>query len=129
METKPKLPDKLYFKIGEVSKILGVHTHVLRYWESEFPSIKPTKSKSGQRIYKRSDIEVLSLIKDLLYRQKFTIEGARKYLKNLGIEKSLEEKEKRDQSDIRKVLDATSMRIENLKNILDRMEKKLLSTS
>lgn len=75
-----QIPDKMYFKIGEVAEILGVETHVLRYWESEFPQIKPSRAGSKQRLYRRQDIELLLEIKRLLYEEKFTISGARKYL-------------------------------------------------
>lgn len=82
------IPNKLYFRIGEVSDIVGVKPYVLRYWESEFPDIKPTKSKSGQRLYKRRDVEMLLRIKGLLYDERFTINGARKRLKDAGREAS-----------------------------------------
>ena len=72
--------DKLYFKIGEVAEIVGVAPHVLRYWESEFRAIKPQKSRSKQRVYRRRDVETLLKIKHLLYDQKFTIAGARQQL-------------------------------------------------
>jgi DNA-binding transcriptional MerR regulator len=78
------MPDKLYFRIGEVSDIVGVKPYVLRYWESEFSDIHPTKSKSGQRLYKRRDVEMLLLIKQLLYEERFTINGARKRLKEIA---------------------------------------------
>jgi DNA-binding transcriptional MerR regulator len=84
-----ELPDKLYFKIGEVAKIADVKQHVLRYWESEFGSIRPQKSKSNQRLYRRSDVEAVLAVKHLLYDQKFTIEGARKHLKSAGVEATL----------------------------------------
>ncbi len=77
----PEIPDKLYFKIGEVADIAGVKPHVLRYWESEFASIRPTKSRSKQRLYRRQDIELILRLKDLLYNQGFTISGARKQLR------------------------------------------------
>jgi DNA-binding transcriptional MerR regulator len=83
------LPDKLYFKIGEVATLSGVKQHVLRYWESEFPSIRPQKSKSNQRLYRRRDVEAVIAVKHLLYDQKFTIEGAKKHLKEQGIDVSL----------------------------------------
>jgi DNA-binding transcriptional MerR regulator len=73
--------DKLYFKIGEVAEIVGVAAHVLRYWESEFPTIKPHKSRSQQRVYRRKDVETLLKIKHLLYDRKFTIAGARQELR------------------------------------------------
>ncbi|MBT3181562.1 MAG: MerR family transcriptional regulator, partial [Deltaproteobacteria bacterium] len=71
----PSIPNKLYFRIGEVSKLIGVEPYVLRYWESEFQDIKPSKSKSGQRLYKRRDVELLQKIKELLYEERYTING------------------------------------------------------
>jgi len=76
----PEIPDKLYFKIGEVSELLGVEPHVLRYWESEFPVLSPKKSGTGHRLYRRKDVELLLRIKHLLYEKRFTIEGARQTL-------------------------------------------------
>jgi len=73
-------PDKLFYKIGEVSKIVDVEPYVLRYWETEFPFLKPRKNKSGQRVYVKKDVELLLTIKDLLYRERYTIEGVRKQL-------------------------------------------------
>lgn len=80
-----QLPDKLYFKIGEVAELIGVEPYVLRYWESEFPEIAPTKSKSNQRLYKRRDVELITKIQELLYTHKFTIDGAKKKLKDLPV--------------------------------------------
>ena len=74
------IPDKLYFRIGEVSKIVGLPTYVLRFWETEFPRIRPKRTSSGQRLYTRGDIELVLKIKDLLYEKKFTIQGARQHL-------------------------------------------------
>jgi DNA-binding transcriptional MerR regulator len=71
---------KLYYRIGEVSEIVGVQPHVLRYWETEFRSIRPQKSSKGQRVYSRRDVEKLLRVKDLLRNQGFTIAGARKRL-------------------------------------------------
>lgn len=81
-----KLPSKLYYRIGEVSGIVGVEPHVLRYWETEFRSVRPQKSAKGQRVYSRRDVETLLRVKDLLYREKFTIAGARKRLRDGGVE-------------------------------------------
>lgn len=78
-----RIPDKLAFKIGEVADILGVKAYVLRYWETEFEVLKPKKSKHNQRMYERRDVENLLLIKKLLYRDRFSIEGARSALKKL----------------------------------------------
>jgi len=76
----PEIPDKLYFRIGEAAELLGVEPHVLRYWESEFPSLAPKKSGAGHRLYRRKDVEILLRIKQLLYEKRFTIEGARQAL-------------------------------------------------
>ena len=76
----PQIPDKLYFKIGEVAALLQLKTHVLRYWETEFSVLQPVKSSSNQRLYRRKDVETVLMIKELLYRQGFTIAGARKKL-------------------------------------------------
>ena len=78
---KKELPDKLYFKVGEVSDILGVPAYVLRFWETEFKRINPKRTSSGQRLYRKRDIELILKIKHLLYEQKFTIEGAKQQLK------------------------------------------------
>jgi DNA-binding transcriptional MerR regulator len=76
----PFVPKKLYYKIREVCEIVGVEAHVLRYWESEFPALSPPKTKTGQRIYRPKDIELLLRIRSLLYEEGFTIAGARKQL-------------------------------------------------
>src|SRR5579871_3017165 len=76
----PEIPDKLYFKIGEVSELLGVEPYVLRYWESEFPVLSPKKSGTGHRLYRRKDVELLLRIKHLLRDKRYTIEGARQSL-------------------------------------------------
>jgi DNA-binding transcriptional MerR regulator len=78
----PDIPDKLYFRIGEVSQITRLPSSVLRFWENEFPRIKPRRTEAGQRLYRRSDVELILTIKHLLYEQKFTIKGARQYLKS-----------------------------------------------
>lgn len=75
------IPVKLYYRIGEVAEIVGVEPHVLRYWETEFRSIRPSKSAKGQRVYSRRDVEKLMKVKDLLYSHGFTIAGARKRLR------------------------------------------------
>jgi len=77
---------KLYYRIGEVAGIVGVEPHVLRYWETEFPSIRPQKSRSGQRVYSRKDVDRLLRVKELLYAQRFTIAGARQRLKDSSSE-------------------------------------------
>ena len=86
-------PDKLFYKIGEVSRIVGVEPYVLRYWETEFPFLKPRKNKSGQRVYIKRDVEVLLKIKRLLYQERYTIEGVRK---RLGLGPAIEPKTEQD---------------------------------
>jgi DNA-binding transcriptional MerR regulator len=85
---QPNIPNKLFFRIGEVSLLVGVEAYVLRYWESEFPGLSPRKSSSGQRMFRRKDVELLLRIKHLLYVEKFTIEGARKALNDQNRDKS-----------------------------------------
>ena len=75
-----QIPDKVYFRIGEVSRLAKVKAYVLRYWETEFPSLRPTKTKTGHRLYRRKDVETVLNIKKLLYEQGFTIEGARRQI-------------------------------------------------
>jgi DNA-binding transcriptional MerR regulator len=80
------LPPKLYFRIGEVAGLVGVEPHVLRYWEREFRSIRPSKSAKGQRVYSRRDVENLMRVRELLYGRGFTIAGAKKQLREKGVE-------------------------------------------
>jgi DNA-binding transcriptional MerR regulator len=74
------IPDKLYFRIGEVAALAGVPAYVLRYWQTEFPQLQPKKSGSGQRLYRQREVELVLRIRDLLYRERFTIEGAKREL-------------------------------------------------
>lgn len=83
-------PAKRYYRIGEVSRLTGVKAHVLRYWESEFRWMAPAKSRSQQRLYRHRDIEVILLLKRLLHQERFTIAGARKRLRELGVARALE---------------------------------------
>ena len=76
-----KIPDKLFFKIGEVAEMAGVEQHVLRYWEDEFESLQPNKNRSGQRLYEKKDVALVLQIQRLLYVEKYTIAGAKKQLK------------------------------------------------
>jgi DNA-binding transcriptional MerR regulator len=82
--------DKRYYRIGEVAKITGVKPYVLRYWESEFRWMAPQKSRSKQRLYRKRDIDMILLIKKLLYEQRFTIAGARKKLRDVGVGNALQ---------------------------------------
>ena len=81
METM--IPDKAYFRIGEVSKILDVEPYVIRYWETEFKTVSPVRTKTAQRLYRKKDVQELLTIKNLLYAQRFTIDGAKKQLQKL----------------------------------------------
>ena len=116
----PPIPDKLFFKIGEVAELAGVEQHVLRYWEEEIESLKPKKNKSGQRLYQKRDIERVFEIKQLLYAEKFTVAGARKKLK--------QNKKKETQLDI--AFDRTGFKEwkadikKDLKSILTSLDKK-----
>ena len=83
---KTQIPDKLYFKIGEVAKLAEVPAHVLRYWESEFPGIRPKRANSQQRLYRYQDVELILKIKALLHGEGYTIAGARKLLETGGEE-------------------------------------------
>jgi DNA-binding transcriptional MerR regulator len=78
------LPDKPYFKIGEAARLCAVKPYVLRYWETEFKSVRPQKTRSQQRLYRKRDVELLLKIRHLLYEKRFTIEGARARLRELG---------------------------------------------
>ena len=101
-----RIPEKLYFKIGEVSKIVGVKPYVLRYWETEFKEIEPAKSRSNQRLYRRKDVDALLTIKNLLYKEGFTITGARKkirdHLKSVGKKHDTSSSKKPKQESMRK---------------------------
>jgi DNA-binding transcriptional MerR regulator len=113
------IPDKIYFKIGEVAELTGIKPHVLRYWESEFSIFKPSKSRTRQRLYRRKDIDLVLRLKDLLYNQGYTIAGARKKLREpeaveqmaLPLEREAERKllveVRRDLKKLRALLDRT----------------------
>src|SRR5215472_19064806 len=81
-KTEVAIPDKLYFRIGEVSTLCRLPAYVLRFWETEFPQLKPVKSSTGQRMYRRRDVENVIRIKELLYEQGYTIAGARQHLRD-----------------------------------------------
>ena len=89
---RPEIPDKLFFRIGDVCKIVKVEAFVLRFWETEFPQLKPTKSSTGQRMYRRTEVELAMRIKTLLYDEGFTIAGARKQLSRQRLPKDEREK-------------------------------------
>jgi DNA-binding transcriptional MerR regulator len=86
------IPDKAYFRIGEVSKIVDVEPYVIRYWETEFRSVKPVRTRSSQRLYRKKDVQELLTIKNLLYLERFTIDGAKKQLVKMRQENEPETK-------------------------------------
>lgn len=91
MDSSPQksvIPDKVFYKIGEVSEITKIEPYVLRYWESEFPFLKPRKNKAGQRIYARRDLELIIQIRDLLYKERYTIEGVKKRFREQSLRKN-----------------------------------------
>ena len=117
------IPDKLYFKIGEVKEITGVETHVLRYWESEFKIIRPQRASSRQRLYRRADVENILTIKKLLYEDGYTVPGARKLL----TEKTETKKKSRKPPEALSSTRALSMLTElksDLKQLQEMLEKK-----
>ncbi len=90
MAEEPRFGEKRYYRIGEVSRITDVKPYVLRYWESEFRWMAPAKSRSKQRLYRKRDIDTIQLIKKLLYEERFTIKGARKRLREMGVARGAE---------------------------------------
>lgn len=90
--TESGIPDKLFFKIGEVAELASLRPSVLRYWETEFSVLKPHKSRTGQRLYSRKDLELVLEIKTLLYVEKLTIEGARKRISSNGVRGYIQQK-------------------------------------
>ena len=109
-----EIPDKQYFKIGEVSRILGVKAHVLRYWETEFSALRPQKTRTNQRLYRRRDVEVLLQIKQLLYDEGYTIAGANKRLRQI-----LRGEHRVDQEEMIKVLQEVKGQVEDLLAVVD----------
>jgi DNA-binding transcriptional MerR regulator len=105
----PVIPDKLYFKIGEVSEIAQIPAHVLRFWETEFPRIAPKRTASGQRLYTRREVELILDIKTLLYQRKFTIEGARRYLRGRS----------EDPTESRQLLEEVREELQQLRRLLE----------
>ena len=105
------LPDKLFYRIGDACKIVGVKPHILRYWETEFPFLKPRKNKSGQRVYVKRDIEFLLRVRRLLYQDRYTIEGVKKKLSGISI--------RSDNSDVR------TGETQNLSEVISHVKKSL----
>lgn len=113
MSTPDVIPNKLYFSISEVAEITGVKPHVLRYWESEFPELRPRKNRAGNRSYRERDIRMVMTIRDLLYQQGFTIQGARQQIRD---------RTKRDDPDV-KARSLEALRL--LKRELQELKKRL----
>lgn len=105
-----ELPDKLYFKIGEVGEIAELPTYVLRFWETEFARIKPKRTSSGQRLYSKNDIDLILKIKHLLYNKKYTIQGAKRRLKSKKVEKKTESSTN--------ILDEIRSELKNIRDLL-----------
>ena len=110
-QNRPQIPDKLYFKIGEVSTIAGLPTYVLRFWETQFTKINPKRTSSGQRLYRKNDVEMVLTIKSLLHEKKFTIKGAVQHLKT-----NLPVKKRPSSTDTLKEI---RLELESLRNMLD----------
>ncbi len=110
----PGIPDKTYYKIGEVASLADIKTSVLRYWETEFPFLIPEKSSSGQRLYTKKDIELVLQIKQLLYHEKYTIEGVRKNFASKKTKKDI------DSTDInlQKLLGTVREELQSIRNLL-----------
>jgi len=113
------IPNKLYFRIGEVSALAGTKPYVLRYWETEFPTLKPVKTPSGHRLYRRQDVEMVLEIKRLLYEEGFTIEGARKQLAGYSDAKSEEKSSQSPKLDGTQ-LKAIKLELQSLLTLLSR---------
>ncbi|MAS78655.1 MAG: transcriptional regulator [Candidatus Marinimicrobia bacterium] len=120
MSSDPKQIKKLYYSIGEVSRMTDLKAYVLRYWETEFKQLKPPKNRAGNRTYRQSDIDLILFIKDLLYNKKFTIEGARTQIASM--DEGIDSKEKVEKE---VPVKAASVNKENLVKIKQELEKLL----
>ena len=120
MSSDPKQIKKLYYSIGEVSRMTDLKAYVLRYWETEFKQLKPPKNRAGNRTYRQSDIDLILFIKDLLYNKKFTIEGARTQIASM--DEVIDSKEKVEKE---VPVKAASVNKENLVKIKQELEKLL----
>ncbi|HDL78868.1 MAG TPA: MerR family transcriptional regulator [Bacteroidetes bacterium] len=112
---------KLYYSISEVSELAGLKQHVLRYWETEFPELKPSKNRAGNRIYRPKDLELIQTIKKLLYEERYTIQGAREKIKSGQSHKDRESIsiDPERVSDIRKIIEELRDDLVEIKNLLD----------
>ena len=115
---KPKPIQKLYYSISEVSKITSVKPYVLRYWESEFKMVNPSKSRSRQRLYRKSDVELIFRIKELLYEERYTINGARKRLRELGYGRISQPELQFEKAERTSVLDEVIQELKEIQKVL-----------
>lgn len=113
-----EIPDKQYFKIGEVADITEVKPHVLRYWETEFRALKPQKTKTNQRLYHRRDVELLLLIKRLLYKEGFTIAGANKRIREIARDRKSDAP-----AELKRVINYTRKQINSILKMVDDPEE------
>ncbi len=111
-----KIPERLYYKIGEVAQITKTEPYVLRYWETEFPILKPTKNKSGQRLYRKKDVENVLRIKELLYHEGYTIAGAQRKLQEESAGPAKKEEVK---TSVKARLEEIETELQNILTILD----------
>lgn len=122
----PEIPNKLYFRIGEVAKLAGIKPYVLRFWESEFSALGPKKSGTGHRLYRRKDVELVLEIKRLLYEKRFTIEGARKVLESKPKREAIKPVAPRKQGELFASTAALYQELRReLKNILEMMNRRI----
>ena len=117
---------KLYYSIGEVAELTSLKPYVLRYWETEFPVLKPTKNRAGNRIYKDRDIKILFHVKYLLYDQKYTIEGARKQLKSANFEEMIKSGDPASKLSVSTPAEGENGREDKLVNTLSTIRRGLL---
>ena len=119
-----RFPDKLFYRIGDVSDITGIKPHILRYWEAEFSGLHPRKNRAGQRIYERRDVEFVLEIKKLLYEQRYTISGAKKFLTRHHKQASKQTSPPRAAGDIAAALKRCRQELRSLLALLERNERK-----
>ena len=122
------LPDKRYFRIGEVCDLTGLKPHVLRYWETEFKQLKPHKTKAKQRLYRKKDVETLLLIKNLLYEQKYTIAGARARIDQKKTAANRKVKPKQfsiefDPAQRQELIESLKIELKQIRDLLDKAEE------
>ncbi|MBW1830966.1 MAG: MerR family transcriptional regulator [Myxococcales bacterium] len=122
MTRRTQLPDKLFFKIGEVADIVGVKPHALRYWETEFPALRPKKTRGAHRQYSRRDVELAMLIRQLLHDEGYTIPGARKRIRHLGRHQVSSPPEPRAQREVALRAELLGLR-QQLTELLDDLSK------